>query len=73
MPRRAEAPPMHFDGVFHWYTEWFSESDDRCCYCRGPIAEESVPLILWKDVGHQTWMARFCETCTPRLLARLGG
>ena len=67
--RGRAAPPMAFDGRFHWYTEWFDPADDRCCLCRGPIAEEDVPLILFKQVGRATWQARFCDLCTGVVLS----
>lgn len=75
--RTRRTPPTHFDGRFHWYTKWVDFADDRCSLCRGPIGEDEIPLILWRDVQvvpngkSQTWEARFCETCTPIVATRL--
>jgi hypothetical protein len=73
MPRKGAAPPVIFDGWLHWYTEWFDPADDCCSLCRGPIAEEDVPLILFKEVkvAGQTWQARICEACMPVAFAKL--
>lgn len=66
---RADVPPIHFDGRIYWYSERYDPADDRCSLCRGPIGEDDVPLMLFKDApGDATWMARFCDTCTPVLL-----
>lgn len=64
---------MIFDGFLSWYTEWFDQTDDRCSNCHGPIAEEEVPLILFKEVpsAGQTWQARICEACLPIILPKL--
>jgi len=69
----ANPPPVIFDGFLSWYTEWFDPSDDRCSLCSGLIPEESVPLILFKDVpsSGQTWQARICEPCVPVAMGRL--
>jgi len=63
MPGPRKAPPIHFDGHFYWYTQWFDAEDDRCSKCRGLIDPDTVPLILFKDVGRETWQARFCDAC----------
>lgn len=74
MPRELKpartAPPIHYDGRLYWFTEWFDPEDDRCSWCLGPIGEDEVPLMLFKDVGAATWQARVCEACTP-LVVRL--
>ena len=69
----ANLPPIIFDGFLSWYTEWFDPEDDRCSLCSGIIPEESVPLILFKDVpsSGQTWQARICEPCVPVAMGRL--
>jgi hypothetical protein len=71
MATRDAAPPIQFDGRFHWYTERHDPDDDRCSLCQGPIAEEEVPLILFTAVKDATWQARFCEACTPNAFALL--
>lgn len=66
-------PPVIFDGWLHWYTHWFDPADDRCSLCRGPIAENEVPLILFQErraLG-QTWQARVCPACTPHVFHQL--
>jgi hypothetical protein len=68
--RRTSPPPVHFDGQLHWFTSCFDPTDDRCSRCQGPIAEDEVPLVLFKEVGRALWEARICERCTP-LIARL--
>ncbi|MGC4026225.1 MAG: hypothetical protein QM744_14415 [Mesorhizobium sp.] len=37
-----------------------------CSYCGAAIAEDSVPLILWKEDGAG---CRFCDRCTAKLWA----
>lgn len=69
--KRPAAPPMHFDGRFYWYMEYVDPADDQCCLCRGPIGEDEVPLMLFKDVGRETWQARFCEICTGVVISFL--
>lgn len=70
----SPAPKVVFDGLIYWFTEKFDPDDDRCCCCRGPISEDSVPLMLFRDVRvvgartKQTWLARFCEKCSQALL-----
>jgi hypothetical protein len=67
---RERIPPMQYDGHFWWYTEWFDETDDRCCVCRQLIPEDDVPLILFKDVGGQTWQTRIhWHPCAETLFA----
>lgn len=61
--RDADGPPMEFDGTMYWYVRWFDESDDRCCVCREPIPEDDVPLILFKERGRETLMARLHFSC----------
>jgi hypothetical protein len=64
-------PPMQYDGRLWWYTEWFDPAADLCCVCRQPIPEEDVPLILFKDVGRQTWQSRIhFHPCADQLFAR---
>jgi hypothetical protein len=70
-PTRA-TPPLAFDGLFFWYTEWVDPTDDRCSRCRGAIAEDSVPLILFQQRRDgATWQARFCERCSEALCSRM--
>lgn len=78
MPTRAKrsaVPPVIFDGFLIWYMEWFDPDQDRCSLCSGPIAEDEVPLILFKDVpaAGQTWQARVCGMCMPTVFRRLQG
>ena len=61
---RRQPPTVVADGIC-WFTTW---PDDSCSVCRGRLPEDEVPLMLWKDVGDQTWQAQFCETCTPMVL-----
>lgn len=67
------APPIIYDGFLSWYTEWFDPNDDRCSLCGGLIPEDSVPLILFKDVpsAGQTWQARVCDPCMPVVFKRM--
>lgn len=68
------APPLVFDGRIFWYTERYDPDDDRCCSCRKRIEEDSVPLMLFREVPvagrakPQTWLARFCERCSRAML-----
>jgi len=77
MPRtrgdRTGPPPIAFDGWLYWYRDWFDERDDWCCCCRAPIGPEDVPLVLFREQGHETWMARVGVACgcAPRLLEAL--
>jgi len=67
---KHKPPPMRKDGDLWWYTEWFDPSDDRCCVCQTLIPEEDVPLILFKDVGGQTWQCRIhWEPCASTLMS----
>lgn len=67
---RARVPPMAYDGRLWWYTDWFDPAADLCCLCREPIPEDDVPLILFKDVGGQTWESRMhWEPCAQTLMA----
>jgi hypothetical protein len=65
------AAPMSFDGRWHWYTQYVDPADDRCSACRSVIPEDEVPLSLFKEVGAETWQARFCEACMPAIFAQL--
>lgn len=64
-------PPVAFDGHFYWYTERHDPVDDRCSKCRELIDEDTVPLILFKDVDEETWQARFCDACMPAVFKLL--
>jgi len=68
--RRDDGPPMEFDGRIYWYVKYHEPEDDRCCVCRQPIAEEDVPLILFRERGRDTLMARIhFGLCANTLIA----
>ena len=36
---------------------------EACSYCDAPLAEDSVPLMIWNSDG---WCAQFCDACMQR-------
>jgi hypothetical protein len=64
-----DGPPMEFDGRMFWYLEYFNPADDRCCApeCRQLIAEDDVPLILFKNTGPACRQSRLHVACAERL------
>jgi hypothetical protein len=68
MPR-DDGPPMAFDGRIFWYVSHYSPDDDRCCApgCRQLIAEDDVPLILFKGSGKACQQARLHVRCAEQL------
>jgi hypothetical protein len=42
----------------HWHIR---TTDDTCSRCREPIPEDDVPLLLWRNGGHD--MLAYCEGC----------
>lgn len=39
-------------------SEW--PAAETCSYCRAPIPQDEIPLIVWRDEGQ---CARFCDAC----------
>jgi hypothetical protein len=68
---RRQTPTLEFDGRIFWYVGWFDPADDICCApdCRKPIAEEEVPLCLFKSRigGAATHQSRLHFACADRL------
>jgi hypothetical protein len=36
---------------------------DKCSYCDAPIAEDDIPLRMWRDDG---WAIVLCDDCAAR-------
>lgn len=63
-------PPIRFDGVVYWYTDWFDPDDDRCSFCRNLIPQAEVPFILFRSEDKKCEQARFHWTpCGEHLIS----
>jgi hypothetical protein len=61
---------IEFDGEVYWYIDWHDPSEDRCSRCRGLIAEDDIPLILWSEDGVR--MARLhWEPCAQPIIRQM--